>query len=57
MHPESVETMRSRIVERQDGDGYWNVLRQGDKGYPEFNYYVPNCTSTLWTLLLPTEGP
>ena len=42
----------SNIMELQDSDGCWNVLKEGDKYYPDLNYYVPNYKSTLWTLVL-----
>lgn len=43
------------ILNQRDSDGCWNVLNEGDKYYPEFNYYVPNYKSTLWTFILLAE--
>lgn len=41
-----------KILELQDESGCWNVLKEGDKYFPQLNYYVPNYKSTLWTLIL-----
>lgn len=53
-----LDDVRKEITEKaitlQDENGCWNVLKEGDKyyNYPELNYYVPNYTSTLWTLIM-----
>lgn len=52
MIPVDKEARRERILSLRDRNGCWNVLREGGKGYPELNYYVPNYKSTLWTLVL-----
>lgn len=45
------KTITSKILELQDERGCWNVLKEGDKYFPQLNYYVPNYKSTLWTLI------
>ncbi|MBN1981921.1 MAG: hypothetical protein JW795_10330 [Chitinivibrionales bacterium] len=45
-------TLTSKILELQDCNGCWNVLKEGDRYYPEFNYYTPKYSSTVWTLVL-----
>ncbi len=52
MDTHTIKSITSKIVELQDDNGSWNVLKKGDKYYPECNYYVPNYKSTLWTLIL-----
>ncbi len=37
---------------KQDENGYWNVLKPGDKYYPDYQHYCPKYKSTLWTLIL-----
>jgi hypothetical protein len=44
-----------RIFALQDASGCWNVLHEGDRYYPDCNYYAPNYDSTLWTLILLAE--
>jgi hypothetical protein len=46
-----VNSITSKIFEVQDENGCWNVLKEGDKYYAQYNYYVPNFKSTLWTLI------
>lgn len=46
------KSITSKVLDLQDENGCWNVLKEGDKYFPEFNYYVPNYKSTLWTLIL-----
>lgn len=46
------KSITSKIIELQDENGCWNVLREGDKYFPALNYYAPNYKSTLWTLVL-----
>jgi len=46
------KTMTEKIMGLQDERGCWNVLKEGDKYFPQYNYYVPNYKSTLWTLIL-----
>lgn len=43
------------ILKQSDSNGCWNVLKEDHKHFPEFNYYVPNYKSTLWTLMLLAE--
>ena len=52
MHTEIEKSIILKILELQDENGCWNVLKEGDKYFPEFNYYAPNYKSTLWTLVL-----
>ncbi len=52
MLDEIEKTITSKILELQDESGCWNVLKEGDKYFPQLNYYVPNYKSTLWTLIL-----
>lgn len=47
-----VDSLTEKIIVQQDENKCWNVLKEGDKYYPEFNYYCPNFKSTLWTLIL-----
>ena len=51
MNKEKVDFLMAKIIELQDENKCWNVLQPGDKYYPEYNYYVPNYNSTLWTLI------
>lgn len=44
--------LADQIAKLQDSSGCWNVLEPSDRNYPQFNYYVPNYKSTLWTLVL-----
>lgn len=44
-----------RILERQDATGCWNVLPPENPYPPEWNYYIPNYSSTLWTLILAAD--
>lgn len=46
-----MESLTNKILEFQDEQGCWNVLKEGDPYYPHCNYYVPNYKSTLWTLV------
>ncbi|NCB03409.1 MAG: hypothetical protein EOM67_14825, partial [Spirochaetia bacterium] len=46
------QLLTAKILKLQDKDGCWNVLSETDKYYPEYNYYVPSYSSTLWTLIL-----
>jgi len=52
MDIENIHTITTKIVELQDENQCWNVLDKDDRYYPDFNYYVPNYKSTLWTLIL-----
>ena len=52
MDTEKIDSITTNIFKQQDENKCWNVLVKGDKYYPEFNYYVPNYKSTLWTLVL-----
>ena len=46
------ETLAAKVFASQDQDGCWNVLAKDSRYYPDFNFYVPNFKSTLWTLIL-----
>jgi len=46
-----INSITAKVVDLQDENECWNVLSEGDKYYPECNYYVPNYKSTLWTLI------
>lgn len=50
--PTTSKELADRVASLQDSNGCWNVLSPSDRNYPEFNYYVPNYKSTLWTLVL-----
>jgi hypothetical protein len=52
MIDEIEKTITLKILDLQDESGCWNVLKEGDKYFPQFNYYVPNYKSTLWTLIV-----
>lgn len=52
MFEEIQDSITLRILELQNENECWNVLGEGDKYFPELNYYVPNYKSTLWTLIL-----
>lgn len=52
MLDEIEKTITLKILELQDENGCWNVLKEGDKYFPQYNYYAPNYKSTLWTLIL-----
>lgn len=51
MNKKIAEKITTKVTELQDKTGCWNVLKEGDKYYPQFNYYAPNYKSTLWTLV------
>lgn len=52
MPQDLIKSITQKIIKSQDENGCWNVLKKGDKYYPDFNYYAPNYKSTLWTLVL-----
>ena len=41
-----------RIFGAQGENGFWKVLSESDKYYPDYIHYVPNFKATLWTLIL-----
>ena len=41
-----------RIFDAQGEDGFWKVLPETHKYYPNYMHYVPNFKATLWTLIL-----
>lgn len=41
MYSEIVKSITDKILKLQDNNGCWNVLIEGDKYFPEFNYYAP----------------
>lgn len=41
-----------KIINLRDSEGCWNVDHDKDNYGPELTYYVPNYSSTLWTLIL-----
>jgi hypothetical protein len=43
------------ILSRQEADGCWNALPQDHPHYSDWNYYIPNYSSTLWTLILSAD--
>lgn len=55
IYDEGLKKIIESILEKRDEAGCWNVLSEGDKYFPDFNYYVPNYKSTLWTLILLAE--
>ena len=42
----------NRIFETQGENGFWKVLPESHKYYPDYLHYVPNFKATLWTLIL-----
>jgi len=52
MQKEFSESVTRKIIELQDENGCWNVLKENDKDYPKLNYYKPIYKATLWTLIL-----
>lgn len=42
----------NRIFETQDENGFWNILPESDKYYPDYLHYMPKYKATLWTLIL-----
>ena len=42
----------ARIFSAQDDDGFWKLLPEKHKYYPDYLHYVPNFKATLWTLIL-----
>jgi hypothetical protein len=41
-----------RIFERQGEHGFWTVIPESNKYYPDYVHYVPIYNATLWTLIL-----
>ena len=48
----SIEALSQAIIDLQDAKGCWNVEHSQDNYGPRLTYYVPNYTSTLWTMIL-----
>lgn len=48
---ENISELTDLIFSLQDQNGCWNVLKPGDKYYPDYQHYCPNYKSTLWTLI------
>lgn len=42
----------NRIFKVQDENGFWKLIPESNKYYPNCLHYVPNYKSTLWTLIL-----
>lgn len=42
----------NKIFDAQGENGFWKMLSESDKYYPDYMHYVPNFKSTLWTLIL-----
>jgi len=49
---ESHQKIIDRIFKVQGENGFWKVLSESDKYYPDYMHYVPNFKATLWTLIL-----
>ena len=41
-----------RIFGAQGEHGFWRMLPESHKYYPDYLHYVPNYRATLWTLIL-----
>ncbi len=42
----------NRIFEVQDENGFWKLIPESHKYFPDYMHYVPNFKATLWTLIL-----
>ena len=43
----------NRIFEAQGENGFWKMLPESDKNYPDYlQHYMPKYKATLWTLIL-----
>lgn len=42
----------NKIFEARGENGFWKVLPEFHKYYPDYMHYVPNFKATLWTLIL-----
>jgi len=42
----------NKIFDAQGENGFWKMLPESDKYYPDYVHYVPNFKATLWTLIL-----
>lgn len=42
----------NKIFEAQREDGFWKVLPESHRYYPDYLHYVPNFKATLWALIL-----
>lgn len=40
------------IFEAQGDNGFWKMLSESDKYYPDYQHYVPSFKATVWTLIL-----
>lgn len=49
---DNYEKIINRIFKAQGENGFWKMLPESDKYYPDFMHYVPNFKATLWTLIL-----
>ena len=49
---DNYEKITNRIFEAQGENGFWKVLPESHKYYPDYMHYVPNFKATLWTLIL-----
>lgn len=47
-----VNSLVSRIIERQDANGCWQDVSEDDKYHQKYRHYMPKYQSTLWTLIL-----
>lgn len=41
-----------RIFKAQGDNGFWKLLPESHKYYPDYLHYLPNFKATLWTLIL-----
>jgi hypothetical protein len=41
-----------RIFKAQDENGFWKIIPESHKYYPDYMHYIPNFRATLWTLIL-----
>lgn len=42
----------NRVFSCQSENGFWKVLKETDKYYPDYVHYVPNFKASLWALIL-----
>ena len=42
----------NRIFKAQGENGFWKVLPEFHKYYPDYLHYVPNFKATIWALIL-----
>jgi len=51
-HMNNPQKIIDRIFKAQGENGFWKMIPESHKYYPDCLHYVPNFKSTLWTLIL-----